>query len=141
MGRLEQLARWILPVTAPGRVLAPRESLVLERAAEVLLAGTALDVPAADVARNVEEFLRRGRSRRAWRVRVLLTLIEVAPMSTHRRPFSRLTFEERCTLVRSKSRREAIYWNNLHLLTGPQRALRRGINKLADPLYRCTGIQ
>jgi hypothetical protein len=96
------LARWILPPVAAGRTLAVREALVLERVAEALLQGAPLELTAKHVAQNVEEFLRLGRSRRAWRVRVLLTVIELAPLSTHRRVFTALTRDERIVLIRSR---------------------------------------
>jgi len=96
------LVRWILPPVTAGRTLAARESVVLERVAEALLVGAPLELTPRHVAHNVEEFLRLGRSRRAWRVRVLLTVIELTPLSTHRRVFSALTREERTALIRSR---------------------------------------
>ena len=54
------------------------------------------------VADNVEEFLVRGRSRRAWRCRVLLTLIECMPLFTHGRPFSKLGRAERRRLIEER---------------------------------------
>jgi len=74
----------------------------LERVADVMLEGAPSGVAAHDVAWNVNEFLVRGRSRRAWRVRVLLTVIELAPLTTHGRPFSALSRDERTRLIRHK---------------------------------------
>jgi hypothetical protein len=62
---------------------------------EIFLEGAPVDVTPARAADNVERFLVLGRSRRAWRVRVLLTLIEMSTIPEHRRRFSSLTLGER----------------------------------------------
>jgi hypothetical protein len=102
MAPLEKLVRAVLPRTGPGRVLAARELRVLERAAEALLEDAPLELTPEQVAENVEKFLRLGRSRRAWRVRVLLTVIELTPLSTHGRAFTALSRDQRRALIRSK---------------------------------------
>lgn len=99
---LEGLARWLLPPVAPGRALARREWVTLVGVADVLLEGAPHDVEPEQVADNVEQFLVAGRSRRAWRVRVLLTLIEVMPLSTDGRPWSSLSRARRRAIVETK---------------------------------------
>lgn len=72
-------------------------------AAEVLLEGCPVEITPAEVVRNVEEFLLDGRSRRAWRVRVLAGILEVAPLlAGFRKGFSRLAPEERRSLMTGK---------------------------------------
>src|SRR5271167_4469572 len=75
---LQSVLMRILPLPRPGRCFADAEWRTLARAAEVMLP-TAREVPPEDVADNVERFLVRGRSRRAWRVRVLMHLVEFLP--------------------------------------------------------------
>jgi hypothetical protein len=99
---LEDAAHLLLPRVPVGRALAHAEWLTLVYVTEVLLKGAPHDVAPEQAADNVEVFLRAGRSRRAWRVRVLLTLIELTPLATHRRRFSGLSPEERCALIERK---------------------------------------
>jgi hypothetical protein len=96
---LEHAARLLLPTVETGRALSRGEWWTLVRVAEVLLEGAAVEITAEDVADNVERFLIAGRSRRAWRVRVLLRAIEVTSFATHGRGFSRLTHVERRGIV------------------------------------------
>lgn len=100
---LETLATRVLPrVSGAGRVLARSEWRTLAAAAAALVAGGPHGISAEDVADNVERFLVAGRSRRAWRVRVLLTLIEIHPLSLrgYRRRFSALTRAEQRAIAR-----------------------------------------
>jgi hypothetical protein len=99
---LEHVVCGLLPRLQAGRALAPREWSTLARVAEVLLSGAPYAIPAADVANNIEKFLLVGRSRRAWRVRVLLHLIELHPLRTHGRTFSRLAVAERRRFIEEK---------------------------------------
>lgn len=99
---LERVVRRVLPAVDAGRALSRSERVTLMQAAEVLLEGAAVELAASRVADNIDAFLVAGRSRRAWRVRVLLRVIELTPMATHRRPFSRLTRAERRALVRER---------------------------------------
>lgn len=92
---LAEVASFLLPRLPLGGALAPSERRTLVKAAEVLMKGGPHGLSAEDIATNVERFLVVGRSRRAWRVRVLLQLVEVSPLPRLRRPFSRLTLEER----------------------------------------------
>ncbi len=96
---LEDVAYRVLPRVAAGRALARAEWLTLVRCAEVLLDKAPHGITAEEIADNVERFLVAGRSQRAWRVRVLLTCIEVIPVATYGRPFRWLTKAERRAVV------------------------------------------
>jgi hypothetical protein len=96
------IAQRLLPGVEPGRALATAEWLVLTKVAEVLLEGGSSDASPEQVASNVERFLVEGRSRRAWRCRVLLHLIEWSPLPTHGRRFSELLPGERRRLVEER---------------------------------------
>jgi hypothetical protein len=82
MGRftLDRLATFLLPKPEPGRFFSPLERAPLIAAAEVLLDGYPTPATPEDVVKNAETFLIAGRSRRAWRIRVLLVLLEVLPL-------------------------------------------------------------
>lgn len=99
---LEHVARALLPALMPARALAPSEWRTLARVAEVLLEGAPLDVTPERAASNVEAFLIAGRSRRAWRVRVLLTVIDLSTLPTHRARFANLPRDARRAIVRDK---------------------------------------
>jgi hypothetical protein len=99
---LEEVAYRVLPRVVAGRSLADSEWRTLVRAAESLLEGSAARVDPERVADNVERFLAVGRSRRAWRVRVLLTLTEYLPLFHGRRPFSTLSLAERRSWIQER---------------------------------------
>jgi hypothetical protein len=109
---LETIARTLLPSPSTDRVLAPSERRTLALAADAILEGasSSIDIDVEEVARNVERFIGAPTSRRAWRVRVLLTLFEVAPILSIRwrlkswrsRPFSRMTRDERIAFVNAR---------------------------------------
>jgi hypothetical protein len=68
-----------------------------------MLQGSPASLPPDQVVRNVEQFLLLGRSRRAWRVRVLCLVVELAPVFLlFTRRFSRLSVERRARLVRER---------------------------------------
>lgn len=92
---LDELAYRVLPQVAPGRAFADSEWRTLCRAAETILEDLPFAMEPGRVADNVERFLCEGRSRRAWRCRVLLTILEGMPLLTHARPFSSLAVSER----------------------------------------------
>jgi hypothetical protein len=99
---LDELTYRLLPQVGPGRVFADSEWRTLRAVAETILDDLPFKLAPSRVADNVERFLAEGRSRRAWRCRVLLTLLELLPVPTHRHRFSRLSlplrrrlFEER----------------------------------------------
>jgi hypothetical protein len=96
--RLDEVAYRVLPQIAPGRALASSEWRTLRAAAEVLLEDLPIEITSAEVADNVERFLCTGRSKRAWRCRVLLTWLELIPLHTHGRRFTALTLAERRAL-------------------------------------------
>jgi hypothetical protein len=96
---LEDVAYRVLPRVRAGRALAPSEWLTLVQCAEVLVDRAPHGITAEEIADNVERFLIAGRSRRAWRVRVLLTCVELTPLASHRRPFRWLTKGERREVV------------------------------------------
>jgi hypothetical protein len=89
----------LLPSPEPGRALAHAEWFTLARAAEVLMPACPVPLAPSEVADNVERFLATGRSRRAWRVRVLLHLVEQAPRRLGLAPFSELTRPQREQVV------------------------------------------
>jgi hypothetical protein len=99
---LEDVAYRLLPRVEPGRALAHREWSTLVSAAEVLLEGSPHDGAPHRIADNVENFLIAGRSRRAWRVRLLLELVEWLPVFETARRFGRLPRRERRALVEAK---------------------------------------
>jgi hypothetical protein len=96
---LENVALALLPSVRMGRALAHREWLTLVSAAEVLMSGAPHGVSPEQISDNVERFLIAGRSRRAWRVRILLHLIEFLPLATDGARFSALSLARRRALV------------------------------------------
>jgi len=99
---LDECAYRVLPQVAPGRVLASSEWRTLSAAAEVLLVESPLDLSPARVADNVERFLQEGRSKRAWRCRVLLTVLEYLPLTVLHRRFSQMTPRKRRELFEAR---------------------------------------
>jgi hypothetical protein len=113
---LEEVAYRVLPRVRPGHALAPSERRVVAGVAAALLADAPVDVQPEAVVDNVEAFIIRGRSQRAWRIRILLNVIEgLAKMQAGRR-FSRLSPRAQLGLVQE------------HLVPG------RGAWKLAQPI-------
>jgi hypothetical protein len=98
---LQSLLLRVLPLPPPGRVFAETEWRTLVRIAEAILPGTEA-IPAEDVADNVEKFLVRGRSRRAWRVRALMHVVEWSPLTLGQGPFSQMSLRERRRLVEER---------------------------------------
>ncbi len=97
-----ELAYRLLPRVEPGRALADAEWRTLVSAAEVLLDGSPCRTPPTRVADNVERFLSEGRSRRAWRCRVLMYLVEWSAWPQYQRRFSELTLAERRRLIEER---------------------------------------
>ncbi len=95
---LQSLLLRVLPLPGPGRVFADSEWRTFVRMAEVLVPDVH-EVSPEDIADNVEKFLLRGRSRRAWRVRALAHLVEWSPVATGQKPLSRMTVSERRRFV------------------------------------------
>ena len=92
---VEQLVHRLLPSVGPGRALSDAEWRTLAKAAETLLEDAPVNFPGAQVADNAELFFAVGKSRRMWRIRLLLVLVELLPLSTHGRRFSELGARER----------------------------------------------
>lgn len=88
---LEELSYRVLPRVAAGKALASSEWRTLRAAAETLLSGCPVPVTPERAADNVERFLIAGRSRRAFRVRALLTVIEFATVPEYGGRFSQLS--------------------------------------------------
>jgi hypothetical protein len=68
----------------------------------VLLEGSPCRIPPTRVADNVERFLCEGRSRRAWRCRLLMYLVEWSAWPTYQRRFSELSRVERRRLIEER---------------------------------------
>jgi hypothetical protein len=92
---LDEVAYRVLPQVAPGRALADSEWRTLRAAAETLLEELPFELSPTRVADNVERFLCEGRSKRAWRCRVLMTVLELLPLTVRGRRFSELAQPER----------------------------------------------
>jgi hypothetical protein len=95
---LDEVAYRVLPQVAPGRALADSEWRTLRAAAETLLEELPFELSPTRVADNVERFLCEGRSKRAWRCRVLMTVLELLPLTARGRRFSELAQPERRAL-------------------------------------------
>lgn len=108
---LEDLARAVLPPVPPGRMLADVEKETLRRMAEVLLEGCPVDVSLAESVDRFERFLIQGHSKRAWRCRMLLTLVEYAPIAAYGKPVRRLSIEDRRRYVKEKLMHGGFPWS------------------------------
>ncbi len=79
--------------------------------AEVLLDDCPVDVPLREMVERFERFLVQGRSRRGWRCRMLLTLVEYAPIAVYGRPVRMLSIEQRRRYVRERLMRGGFPWS------------------------------
>ncbi len=95
----ETLARFVLPKPEDDAFFAHRERATLLAAADVLLEGVDFAISDDEIVRNVERFVRS--SRRGWRVRVLLHVVELAPLTAGMKRFSRLSRAERRCFLRA----------------------------------------
>jgi hypothetical protein len=95
---LDEVAYRVLPQVAPGKALADSEWRTLRAAAEAILVDLPFQISPDRIADNVERFLCEGRSKRAWRCRILLTILELLPVAIRARRFSSLNTQERRTL-------------------------------------------
>jgi hypothetical protein len=98
---LQSLLLRLLPLPPPGRLLAESEWRTFVHLAEVLVPDTT-EISSEDIADNIEKFLVRGRSRRAWRIRALMQVVEWSPLTVGQRPLSRMTVRERRRLVEER---------------------------------------
>ena len=108
---LEEMARFALPKLPPGRALADVEKETLRAMAEVLLDDCPVDVPFTEMVDRFERFLVQGQSKRGWRCRMLLTLVEYAPIAAYGRPVRRMSIEQRRRYVREKLMRGGFPWS------------------------------
>lgn len=108
---LEDAARAVLPRVPPGRALADAEKRTLHDMAGVLLEGSPVDIPLDEVVETFERFLVQGRSKRAWRCRLLLTLVEYAPIAAYGKPVRLMSTDERRTYVCDKLMRGGFPWS------------------------------
>lgn len=108
---LEDLARFALPALPPGRALADAEKETMLAMAEVLLDGSPVEVPLPEVVDRFEQFLVQGHSKRGWRCRMLLTLVEYAPIAAYGRPVSRMSIDQRRRYVTEKLMRGGFPWS------------------------------
>ena len=85
-----------LPRVEAGSYFSPFERAPFVAAAEILLEGCPVPVTPQDAMRNMEVYLNEARSKRAWRIRILLVLVELTPLFLlGKGRFSRLSLEER----------------------------------------------
>jgi hypothetical protein len=95
---LQSLLLRLLPPPPPGKVFAETEWRTLVRLAATLVPAS-VGMPPEDIADNIEKFLVQGRSRRAWRVRALMQVVEWSPLTVGRRPLSQMSAGERRRFV------------------------------------------
>lgn len=95
---LQSLLLRVLPLPMPGKVFAETEWRTLVHLAGTLVPDS-IGMPPEDIADNVENFLIRGRSRRAWRIRALMHLVEWSPLVVGRLPLSQMGAGERRRFV------------------------------------------
>lgn len=108
---LEDLARVVLPKLPEGRMLADSEKRTLVAMAEVCLEGSPALVTPREAVETFERFLIQGQSKRAWRCRLLLTLVEYAPIVAYGRPVSMMSVDQRKRYVREKLMRGGFPWS------------------------------
>ena len=98
------------PIGEHGRVLAKRERATLAAIAASFNVSTAVMVSTDRIVSNVDRFLARGRSQRAWRIRWLLRLVEYLPVLSTGRPLTALGPELRQQLIRRKFQSSRGLW-------------------------------
>src|SRR5262245_4361060 len=108
---LQDLVCAALPKPLPGRALAEPERKTLGLIAEIILEGSPVRLPTSRIVDNFDRFLVLGKSQRAWRCRLLITLVEVAPIAVFGRPLSALRFELRRRFVLEKLARGGRFWS------------------------------
>jgi hypothetical protein len=108
---LEDAARVVLPKVPPGRALADAEKRTFCDVAAVLLEGSPADVSLEAVVDEFERFLLKSKSKRGWRCRALLTLVEYAPVLAYGKPVHLMSLEERRAYVRDKLKAGGFPWS------------------------------
>jgi hypothetical protein len=96
----EAITLLVLARPRPGGFFSDRERRTITGVAEVVLEGEPSKITPEAAIENLENFLVRGRSRRALRIRVMLGVLEMLPLTVGRRPFSRLSRALRRHIVR-----------------------------------------
>lgn len=84
------------------RALAKRERETLAAVAESFNASAPGLVAADRIVDNVDHFIAKGRSQRAWRIRALLRLVEYLPVFSTGRPLTAMCADSRRQLLRRK---------------------------------------
>lgn len=100
----------LYPIGEHGRVLAKRERATLAAIAASFNVNAAVWVSTDRIVNNVDCFLARGRSQRAWRIRWLLRLVEYLPVLSTGRPLTALGPELRRRLIRRKFQSSRGLW-------------------------------
>jgi hypothetical protein len=108
---LEDAARAVLPKVPPGRALADAERRTFHDMASVLLEGSPVDVSLDEIVDDFERFLIKSKSKRGWRCRLLLTLVEYAPIAAYGKPVRLMSLEERRRYVRDKLKAGGFPWS------------------------------
>jgi hypothetical protein len=96
----EAIAQLVLARPRPGAFFSDRERRTITGVAEVMLDGEPSKTTPEGAIETLERFLVCGRSRLALRIRVMLAVLEMLPLTLGRRPFSRLPFALRRDIVR-----------------------------------------
>ena len=109
--RLQHILMFLLPRVAPGNFFSPFERAPYLAAAEVLLEGCPVKMTAEEGLKNMENFLVSARSQRAWRIRILLVIVELAPLFLlGKKRFSKLSLEDRKTLMATRFQHGSHVW-------------------------------
>jgi hypothetical protein len=108
---LEDAARAVLPEVPPGRALADAEKRTLRDVADVLLEGGPADLSLDEVVEDFERFLVKSKSKRGWRCRALLTLVEYAPIIAYGKPVRLMSPEQRRRYVHDKLKAGGFPWS------------------------------
>ena len=101
----------ILPRLPEGRAFAPSEWRTLAAIAEIVREGAPAERTGEQIANNVEAFLTAGQSRRAWRIRALLRLLEYLPLRDTGLTLTSMAPGARSKLIREKFQHaQGLWW-------------------------------
>jgi hypothetical protein len=108
---IQTVIELLLPRLPEGRALAPFERRTLAAVADVVKEGSPVERTGEEIATSVETFLLAGRSRRAWRIRLLLHLLEYLPLLSTGRRLTSLDPEARSRLIQKKfGNAKGLWW-------------------------------
>lgn len=107
---IQAVADFLLPAVPNGFALAPAERRILAAVADVVKQGAPVALSGGQVADNVDAFLVAGRSQRAWRIRLLLYLLEYLPLRETGRRLTSLDPDERSKLIRARFQHAKGLW-------------------------------